>query len=76
MGLKSWVQGHGWDGTKETPAEHHFRTMQEDVAAWKARWDDRGTVTPLREQVRQHPGAVERWQQDRHREDRHQGLER
>jgi hypothetical protein len=74
MGFISLVKGHGWDGTKETPAERHFRTMQEEVAAWKAKWDARPREdrTPtLREQIRQHPGEVERWQ---HR-GRDQGVE-
>lgn len=74
MGLRSWWDGHGWGGTKETPAERHFRTMQEDVAAWKARWDERARDArppTLREQIRQHPGEVERWQ---HR-GRDQGVE-
>lgn len=42
MGLKSWLQGHGWDGTQGPLAqERHRQAMHAEVDAWNARWEER-----------------------------------
>lgn len=66
MGVLSYLAGHGWDGTKETPAERHMRTMEAEVAAWKARYAEASRTSPhLYDTLK--PGEqrfIDRWQEN------------
>lgn len=38
MGLKTWLQGHGWDGTRGPLADQRREDIRVDVEAFKARY--------------------------------------
>lgn len=60
MGLKSYLQGHGWDGTQETPAEQHTKAMQEQVAAWKEKYAEPEQTTGMPTRLTNQE-LVQRW---------------